>query len=333
MPSLYPLRILPEFHQRIWGTRDLSPIYAEAPGGDPIGEVWLTGDACKVANGPYAGTSLGDLARQFGRDLVGDTAPLPDRFPLLIKFLFPREKLSVQVHPDDEGARALGQPCGKTECWYVLEAKPGAQVVLGLKPGITTADLERAIRETRAEQVLNWLDVHPDDLIYVDAGTVHAIGGGSVLIEAQQNSDTTFRLYDYGRPRELHVEQGLAAVKERTHAGKVKREARGSGSQLLVESPCFQVRTEKQEFAFQPGPQTAASCLVGLDGCGVVEWPGGDPVTFVRGEAVIVPASLGAFRVRPQWEMEVFWAKVPSGKVSEPETEMFESKLETETRN
>ena len=205
-----------------------------------------------------------------------------------------------------------------------MQARPGAKVALGLKPGITRVDLERAIRETRAEQVVNWLDVRPGDMIYVDAGTVHAIGGGSVLIEAQQNSDTTFRLYDYGRPRELHVEQGLAAVKERTHAGKVKRSVGNGGSELLVESRCFQIRAERQEFSFQPGSQTAASCLVALDGCAVVEWQGGESVAFARGEAVIIPASLGSFRVRPQWEMEVFWAKVPGGAVNEPETELFE---------
>ncbi len=112
MQNLYPFRILPEFHQRVWGTRDLSPLFPEVPGDEAIGEVWLTADSCKVANGALAGNLLGDLARQFGRELVGDTAPLPDRFPLLVKFLFPREKLSVQVHPDDNGARALGQPEG-----------------------------------------------------------------------------------------------------------------------------------------------------------------------------------------------------------------------------
>jgi mannose-6-phosphate isomerase len=325
MTNLYPLRVIPEFHQRIWGTRDLSPLYSEIPGEEPIGEVWLTGDACKIANGPLAGCALGDLARRFGRELVGNTAPLPDRFPLLIKFLFPCEKMSVQVHPDDDGARAMGEPCGKTECWYVLASQPGAQVALGLKPGITKSDLERAIRETRAEQVLNWMEVHPGELIYVDAGTVHAIGGGSVLIEAQQNSDTTFRLYDYGRPRELHVEQGLAAIKERTRAGKIKRRSAGSSSgQLLVESPCFQVRAEQQEFASPPGSQTAANCLVALEGCGVIEWSGGDPVSFARGEAVIVPASIGSFRVRPQWQMNVFWAKVPEGMVSEPDAQLLE---------
>jgi mannose-6-phosphate isomerase len=325
MVTLYPLRIVPEFHQRIWGTRDLSPLYGQAPGSEPIGEVWLTGDACKVANGPLAGASLAELAKRFGRDLVGATAPLPDRFPLLIKFLFPREKLSVQVHPDDEAARALGQPCGKTECWYVLQAEPGARVALGLKAGVTKSDLEQAIRETRAEQVLNWLEVHPGELIYVDAGTVHAIGGGLLLIEAQQSSDTTFRLYDYGRPRELHVEQGLKVVKERTRAGKIRRLAGSNGSELLVEAPCFQIRSERKEFCFEPAGEGSASCLVALSGCGVLEWEGGDPLAFARGESVIVPACLGGFRVRPQWEMEVFWARVPGGGIAEPETDLEES--------
>jgi len=112
--DLYPIRLTPEFKERIWGTRDLSPIYGEVPGTEPVGEAWLTGDECKVANGPLAGTTLGDLTRRFGRDLVGQSAPQADRFPLLLKFLFPREKLSVQVHPDDEGAKRVGEPCGKT---------------------------------------------------------------------------------------------------------------------------------------------------------------------------------------------------------------------------
>ena len=122
----------------------------------------------------------------------------------------------------------------------------------------------------------------------------------------------------------MHVEQGLAAVKERTYAGKVQRTLGDGGSELLVELPCFQIRTERREFAFQPESQKAASCLVALEGCGVVEWNGGDPVAFARGEAVIVPASLGAFRVRPQWDMEVFWVKVPGAGVSEPDAQLFE---------
>ena len=159
--------------------------------------------------------------KEFGKQFLGDAAGDTTRFPLLIKFLFPKEKLSVQVHPDDEGAARVGQPCGKTECWYVLRAEPGAQMGLGLKPGTSKAEVEAAIRENRMEHLLNWIDVHEGDMIYVDAGTVHAIGGGAVIVETQQNSDTTYRLYDYGRPRELHIADGLRATKEQTHAGKV----------------------------------------------------------------------------------------------------------------
>jgi mannose-6-phosphate isomerase len=319
MRDLYPLLLLPEFRERVWGTRNLAPLYAEAPGSTPIGEVWLTGDECKVANGPLAGRSLGELCRRHGRDLVGEAAPQPDRFPLLIKFLFPRDKLSVQVHPDDETAQRAGLPCGKTECWYVLAAEPGAQIGLGLRPGTTRGQLEQAIGEKRAEALLNWVQIHAGDVIYVDAGTVHTIGPGSILVETQQNSDTTYRLYDYGRPRELHVREGLEAVKEKTRAGKVPP---GDAGPRLVASPCFVVErhqvTEKLDFA--AGSRATAQVLVGLEGCGVVECEGCEPVSFVRGEAVVVPASVASYRLRPQWETEFIRALLPAGQVPEPVT-------------
>src|SRR5579864_612418 len=137
MSELYPFLLLPEFVERVWGARDLSPVYEHrrAAGQQPVGEVWLTGEDCRVANGPLAGLTLSQLTQKFGRELVGEASPQADRFPLLIKFLFPRQKLSVQVHPDDEGARRAGQPCGKTECWYVVAAEMGSQVALGLKSG------------------------------------------------------------------------------------------------------------------------------------------------------------------------------------------------------
>ena len=330
MSDLYPLLLVPEFHERIWGTRDLSPIYSEAPGTAPIGEAWLTADTCKVANGPLAGATLGELCRRYGRELVGESAHETDRFPLLIKFLFPREKLSVQVHPDDEGARKLGQPCGKTECWYVVAAKPGAQIGLGLKPGVTKAQFAQAIRETRAEELMNWLDIHPDEMIYVDAGTVHAIGPGSILVETQQNSDTTFRLYDYGRPRELHVEQGLEAVKERTRAGKVRTACSvGSGTEL-VSSPSFVVA----KISLQKGGQltnrrqdgtgpASTVVLVALEGSGAIECPGAGPLSFNRGEAVVVPAGVAEFSVKAQWEIRFLTIKLPSSReTAEPTTSL-----------
>src|SRR5215467_11477692 len=224
MSKLYPLLMTPLFDPRPWGTHDLSPIYAKQFQ-EKIGESWLTGDNCKVQNGPLAGRSLSDLAIEYGRELVGE-APVDEfRFPLLAKFLFPHEKLSVQVHPDDNDALAIGQPCGKTECWYVTHAEPGAEVALGLRPGVTRAEFQKSIEENSAEELLNWIQVTAGDMIYVAGGTVHTLGPGSIIVETQQQSDTTYRLYDYGRPRELHLKDGLRVIKENVQSGKVQPEA------------------------------------------------------------------------------------------------------------
>src|SRR6185312_6804181 len=142
MSDLYPLLLIPCFDERPWGVRDLRPVYTKLVK-DPIGESWLTWEKNVVANGPLSGRTLGELAQQYRRDLVGTVAPYEDRFPLLVKFLFTADKLSVQVHPDDEAAHRVGEPFGKTECWYVLDAEPGAQVALGLKPGVSLEDLRQ----------------------------------------------------------------------------------------------------------------------------------------------------------------------------------------------
>src|ERR1039458_892282 len=239
MSELYPLLLLPMFDERPWGVLDLRPFYTRVIK-EPIGESWLTWENNIVANGPLSGQKLGDLARKYGRSLVGQSAPGEDRFPLLVKFLFTGDKLSVQVHPDDEQARKSGQPCGKTECWYALHAAPGAQVALGLKPGVTIEQFKQAIADTRAEELLNWMDVQTGDTLYVAAGTVHTIGRGMVLIETQQTSDITYRLYDYGRGRELHIAEGLGATSLRTAAGKVVPRTT-DGPDVLVRSPYFEV--------------------------------------------------------------------------------------------
>jgi mannose-6-phosphate isomerase len=328
MPDLYPLLLRPQFHERVWGTRDLAPFYLREVTGGPIGEAWLTGDACQVANGPFAGRTLSEISAQFGKAFVGDAAKDANLFPLLIKFLFPREKLSVQVHPDDEGAARVGQPCGKTECWYVLRAEPGAQIGLGLKPGTSKAEIEQAIRETRMEHLLNWIDIHEGDMIYVDAGTVHAIGPGAVIVETQQNSDTTYRLYDYGRPRELHISDGLRATKEQTHAGKViaaqPQVQPGKTQTNLVTSPCFIVDrfklTRAWEFRRPRHVKRSVWCLIATSGCGVIESEAVAPVTFTGGEAVIVPAAVEKFILKPQWELEFLCASLPVERVGQPVT-------------
>jgi mannose-6-phosphate isomerase len=325
--------MLPGFDPRPWGTHDLSPIYPNRKFEEKIGEAWLTGDDCKVANGPLIGQTLAQLSARYQRELVGDAAPDAQRFPLLLKFLFPHEKLSVQVHPDDEQARRVGQPWGKTECWYVAHAKPGAQIALGLKPGVTVAQLERAIHEKRAEEVLNWLNVYTGDMIYVAGGTVHTLGPGSVIVETQQQSDTTYRLYDYGRPRELHLKEGLAAVKLKVASGKVLRPApaRIPGSHnrqaALVAAPYFVVdmfeMKDAQELSTRDDSgRSSAQILVAVEGCGVVEAAGAEPVTVAKGDAVVVPASVEKFTVRPQWTLEFLRARVPGAALPEPETRM-----------
>ncbi|HLW85085.1 MAG TPA: type I phosphomannose isomerase catalytic subunit [Candidatus Sulfotelmatobacter sp.] len=331
MQTLYPLLMLPAFDPRPWGTRDLSPIYPNHQFAEKIGEAWLTGDDCKVANAPFTGKTLSQLSQQYQRYLVGDAARDATRFPLLAKFLFPHEKLSVQVHPDDEQARRVGQPWGKTECWYVLQATPGAQIALGLKPGVTAARFEQAIQEKRAEELLNWLDLHAGDMIYVAGGTVHTLGPGSVIVEIQQQSDTTYRLYDYGRGRELHLKDGMAAVKEKVASGKVVRrtllQVPGSQNQheVLVAAPYFVVdrfdAKEKIELSTRDdSDKTSVQILVATEGLGVIEASGAEPVTLAKGDAVVVPACLERFVVRPQWTLEFLRAYVPGKALPEPET-------------
>ncbi|MBZ5573109.1 MAG: class I mannose-6-phosphate isomerase [Acidobacteriia bacterium] len=331
MSKLYPLLMSPFFSPRPWGAQDLSPIYPGRRFEEKIGEAWLTGDDCKVANGPLRGSSLAELGARYGRELTGDTANDPSRFPLLVKFLFPHDKLSVQVHPDDEAAQRVGQPHGKTECWYVAHAKPGAQIALGLKPGVSKAQFEEAIRQERAGELLNWINVFPGEMIYVAGGTVHTLGPGSVLVETQQQSDTTYRLYDYGRPRELHLAQGLAAVKEKVGSGKVVRPAPKeiSGSKnrrapLIASSyfivDMFELREPQGFHTTAESGRSSVQILVAVEGCGVVEAPGVEPVTLAKGDAVVVPASLGEFQVRPQWAVELLKSSLPGVPMPEPMT-------------
>jgi len=327
MSTLYPLLMTPLFDPRPWGRLDLAPIY-DRRFAEKIGESWLTGDHCKVQNGTEAGKSLAELASKFQRDLVGEAAPNSDRFPLLAKFLFPQEKLSVQVHPDDDDARAIGQPWGKTECWYAAHADAGAQIGLGLKPGVTRAEFERSIRENRAEDLLNWIDVFAGDMIYVAGGTVHTLGPGSIIVETQQQSDTTFRLYDYGRPRELHLEHGMRVIKERAASGKVKvqpaskLDQNGNRRQALVSSGYFVVEKfelQSEQTFHRPAGKNSAQILVATEGGCTLQAADCEPVSFGKGDAIVVPACISEFRVQPQPGVKFLKSYVPGERVPEPE--------------
>jgi len=220
---MYPFIFAPIFKERVWGGRELERLYAKPlPAGKTIGEAWeisdRPGDASVIANGPFAGKDLRWLMEQHPAAILGGAKPAAEgRFPLLCKILDAREKLSLQVHPPASVARALnGEP--KTEMWFIADAAPGAELYVGLKPGTTRAEFERRIGDGTVADCFARLPVRTGDTMFLPSGRVHAIGEGLVIFEIQQNSDTTYRVFDWnrvgldGQPRALHVAQSLASI-------------------------------------------------------------------------------------------------------------------------
>ena len=296
-----PFRIEPVFVGRVWGYHDLRPWYDRVSEGDPIGEVWLTGDECLVATGPHAGKKLGELFRSDAASLLGAKIAVKES-PLLVKVLFAREKLSVQVHPDDKMAQKYGQPCGKTECWYALAAERDAQVAVGLRPGTTHAGVEEGIKNGTLESMLNAVTIAAGEMIFVDAGTVHAIWPGSVLLETQQNCDLTYRLFDYGRPRELHIEKSLEATQLTTRAGKVVPREVGDRT-VLIDVEYFRVEriafsgSRTSESLRNADERPRLSYLFAASGAGLVTSAEFEAVDLPARGIVAVPASSPEFRV------------------------------------
>ena len=312
-----PFRVTPQFVERVWGWNDLRPWYDQVAKGNPIGEAWLTGDECEAATGPHAGRKLGELFIEFPKALLGPGAHDPGS-PLLLKVIFAREKLSVQVHPDDAMAQKYGEPCGKTECWYALAADPGAKVACGIKPGVSLQTIEDGIHSGTLEESLNLLDVVAGDMVFVDAGTVHAIWPGSILLETQQNCDLTYRLYDYGRPRQLHVEKSLEAMRLTSRAGKVPAKDLKDRS-ILLDVEYFRVeRLHPAESWTRVSLQDEGEAAPGLAylfaaaGTGRLTGEGFEPVELPARGIVAVPAlapdflvenlgGLDLFRITPRW--------------------------------
>ena len=223
MPSLYPLTFQPAFKERVWGGRTLESLYHKnLPPSVPIGESWeisdRPGDESIIANGPLAGKNLRWLMEHHAGELLGNVKPTADhRFPLLCKILDARDRLSLQVHPPANKAAELGgEP--KTEMWHITDAAPGAELYVGLKPGVTRAEFEQKIQTGEVAECFHRIPVRGGDTMFLPSGRVHAIGAGLVIFEIQQNSDTTYRVFDWnrvgldGKPRELHIPQSLASI-------------------------------------------------------------------------------------------------------------------------
>jgi len=300
--EIAPFRIGPKFDVRVWGYEDLHPWFDRVAEKDPIGEAWLTGDMCLVATGIYKGKRLDALFAEASAALLGAQAPSAES-PLLIKVLFAKEKLSVQVHPDDKMAQKYGQPRGKTECWYALAACPEAEVAVGLKPGVTLEQVKEGIQAGTLEASLKMLPVATGDVIFVDAGTVHAIWPGAILLETQQNCDLTYRMYDYGRGRELHIEKSLEATKLTTRAGKVEPTVMADRT-ILIDADYFRmeriavdgsVTSDRLRGASEPAPGLAY--LFAAAGAGRIAGPGFEAVDLPARGIVAVPASSPVFAV------------------------------------
>ncbi len=210
---MYPLKFENLYFEKVWGSRDLESFRENLPSGK-IGESWDVSchphGVSVVSNGKYKGMKLDELIRQEGAKLLGTKIPT-DKFPLLVKLLNTSDKLSVQVHPDDEYALKVEGEMGKTEVWYVVEANEGAKLILGTN-GCTKKQFEMAIKEGNPEKYMNVVEVKKGDVYLIKSGLIHTMGEGLIIAEIQQNSDTTYRVYDYNRGRELHIEKALDVI-------------------------------------------------------------------------------------------------------------------------
>ena len=308
--EMAPFRIEPRFVDRVWGWKDLRPWYNKVARGEPIGEVWLTGDDCEIATGPHAKKTLAEICDEMPRAMLGKHASGSDS-PLLIKVIFAREKLSVQVHPDDRLALKYGYPRGKTECWYALTADPDAQVAVGLKPGVTMDRVKAGIDGGDLEESLNMLPVHAGDMFFVDAGTVHAIWPGSVLLETQQNSDLTYRMYDYGRGRELHIDKSIEATRLQTDAGRIAPRQLPDRTVLLesryfvIEKIPVEVSRSSTTLHRADEPEAGLAYLFAASGTARLMSPSFETVELPARGIVAVPAASPVFAIQDTGSLEL----------------------------
>jgi mannose-6-phosphate isomerase len=310
MPELYPLRFKPVLRRYIWGGRRLESLLGKSLGeGGDYAESWEVvdhdEDQSVVAHGPLAGRTLANLLVEHGEALLGRHHPL-ERFPLLLKFLDCNRTLSVQVHPNDEGAARLDPPdLGKMEAWVVLAADPGSVIYAGLKPGVDQAALRQALEAGTCESCLHTIEPRVGDCVFIPPGLVHALGEGLVVAELQQSSDVTFRLFDWnrldpaGNPRPLHIEQALDVI-DYDH-GPVQVQSSQPTDQLHVERlvACDKFVWDRWTIS-QPqtiGGDNRFHVLAVIEGSVTIAGdPSGQPIK--KGQVVLLPAELGETELR-----------------------------------
>lgn len=295
---------------KVWGARRLSPFFPDRAETEPtVGEAWLTEEKTRIASGDHEGETIAALMERYGAALLGDAhrARRAAYFPILTKLLFIEDKLSVQVHPNDRYAAQHEGDFGKTEMWYVIDARPGASVALGLNERFEKERLIAAAESGEIEQALRWVEVSAGDVISVPAGLLHTMGPGLQICEIQQNSDLTYRFFDFGRPRELHVRKAAEVIVQAPWPGFTPREGlQGDGTtrELLGATPYF--RAEKLSWSRPIRYRTDRDrfhIVIVLEGRGVF-----DGTSYGPGSAFLVPAHAAPFDVEPSEPTETIVA-------------------------
>lgn len=328
--QLYPLKFEPIYQYRIWGGRRLADLLSKPlPPNDPIGEAWILSDRddhpSKVTDGPLKGQTISELMAQHAEDLLGTLSENYKRFPLLLKFLDCQQVLSVQVHPSDELKEYIPKgESGKTEAWVVLETGKDAVIYAGLKPDVTEATLRASLKENKVVDDLASFKPKVGESVLIKAGTVHTLGD-VVVFEVQENSDVTYRLYDWdrvdqktGKPRDLQVEEAIACIDFNkvaiTPLVPLVVTSTPMVREKLIENEHFRLSRITAEFPFMVGQEGAPRVLVCIDGSGDVQ-NNNDFYTLAKGEVMLLPAICGICSFVPKGKVTLLELEIPEAKI------------------
>lgn len=299
---MYPLKFKSIYVDKVWGSTDLKKLRNDVPEGK-IGESWDVSchphGVSVITNGKYEGMKLTDLIQKKCDLLIGKSID-KDWFPLLIKLLNTSEKLSVQVHPNDEYAKEVENEMGKTEVWHIISAKEGSSIIAGLKEGVTKDELKEGILIGKADNLMNSIEVFEGETYFIKSGLIHTIGEGLLIAEIQQNSDTTYRLYDYDRGRELHIDKALDVIDFNLVGEKAKGlkvEFKGYSKTYLCFCNDFSLELYNvfEEFEEESNSDRffIFTCTKGRGK--IIYKDGEETISF--GESILIPASLGKYKI------------------------------------
>ena len=307
--SFYPLLLKPPVKDYLWGGQRLKTEFGYQCTGDIAAEAWVLSchkdGSSVVENGVLAGRTLPEVLAEWGGAALGEKAAAFPYFPVLIKLIDARDRLSVQVHPDNAYALRVEGEFGKTEMWYVVDCEPGAQLIYGLNCGLTKKDFRRHIQDGTLPEVCNFVPVKKGDVFFIEAGTLHAIGAGILIAEVQQNSNTTYRVSDYGRlgadgkPRPLHVDKAVDVTRltpPRLPYGSIGETCSMPGGTVRELASCefFTAHLLEVEDAVHVGCLDSFTSLLCLEGSCALEWEGGEPLPVEKGCSLFLPAGMTA---------------------------------------